>query len=90
MNRHITIQIDGRVQGVWFRDSVRNAAHKFDLVGYVKNNDDGSVTVEVCGDENNFEEFIKLCKQGPDLSDVENINYTIDDDLRNYNDFKIL
>ncbi len=90
MNKHVTIQIDGKVQGVWFRDSVRNAAHKFGLVGYAKNNDDGSVTVEACGEENNFEKFIKLCKQGSDLSDVENINYTIDDNLCDYNDFKIL
>ncbi len=90
MNKHIEIQISGKVQGVWFRDSVRNAANKLELVGYVKNNDDGTVTTEVCGDEKRFKEFIDLCQQGSKSSDVEDIKYVIDDEICDYNNFEIL
>ncbi|HIP50217.1 MAG TPA: acylphosphatase [Candidatus Pacebacteria bacterium] len=90
MDKHITIQINGKVQGVWFRDSIRSAASELGLVGYAKNNDDGTVTVDVCGDEKNFEEFTKLCQQGSELSDVKSINYVIDDNLCDYSGFKIL
>lgn len=90
MNKHITIQINGKVQGVWFRDSIRGAANKLGLVGYAKNNDDGTVTVDVCGDEKSFEEFTKLCQQGSELSDVKNIDHVIDNNLCDYSNFEIL
>jgi acylphosphatase len=35
--------IEGRVQGVWFRDSTRNEATRLNLTGWVKNRFDGSV-----------------------------------------------
>ena len=40
----------GRVQGVGFRYTVRQAARVLDLTGWVRNEYDGSVTVEVQGD----------------------------------------
>ena len=89
MNKHITIQIEGKVQGVWFRDSIRSVANKLGLVGYARNNDDGTVTVGVCGSETVFEEFIRLCEAGSELSEVQKIDYVIDDDVCDYNNFEI-
>ena len=45
---------DGRVQGVGFRYRARYAAQTLDLTGWVQNEDDGSVTLEVQGDPDKF------------------------------------
>lgn len=49
----------GRVQGVGFRYTANNAANQYHLTGYVKNEYDGSVTVEVQGAEEAIYLFIK-------------------------------
>ena len=47
----------GRVQGVGFRYRARYAAQSLGLTGWVENEDDGSVTLEVQGDP---EKFLRL------------------------------
>ena len=48
--------ITGQVQGVGFRYRARYAAQTLDLTGWVQNEDDGSVTLEVQGDPDRSEE----------------------------------
>ena len=49
--------ITGQVQGVGFRYRARYAAQTLELTGWVENEDDGSVTLEVQGDP---EKFLRL------------------------------
>lgn len=49
----------GRVQGVGFRYTVRQLAHGFDVVGYVRNLDDGRVEMVIEGEEEELNRFIK-------------------------------
>ena len=42
--------IEGQVQGVGFRYRARYAAQSLELTGWVENEDDGSVTLEVQGE----------------------------------------
>ena len=51
LRRYITT---GQVQGVGFRYRARYAAQTLDLTGWVQNEDDGSVTLEVQGDPDKF------------------------------------
>ncbi|MCI6756436.1 MAG: acylphosphatase [Lachnospiraceae bacterium] len=44
------IQFYGRVQGVGFRWKATQLARRYDLTGWVRNNEDGSVTMEVQGE----------------------------------------
>ena len=46
--------IEGQVQGVGFRYRARYAAQSLALTGWVQNEDDGSVTLEVQGDPAKF------------------------------------
>ena len=46
--------VSGRVQGVGFRYRARYAASQLGLVGWVENEDDGTVTLEVQGDPDLF------------------------------------
>lgn len=50
---------EGRVQGVGFRYAVKQIAMGFDVVGWVKNLDDGTVELRVNGEEEEIEEFFR-------------------------------
>lgn len=73
MNRHFIIRVFGRVQGVGFRYAVRTKARSLNLKGWVENQKDGSVIIEVQGKERMCTEFIQWCRNGPGYSWVEKI-----------------
>ncbi len=54
----------GRVQGVGFRYRARYAALDLDLTGWVKNNYDGSVEMEVQGERENITKMIQSISKG--------------------------
>lgn len=69
--------VSGRVQGVGFRYSVRTKALGLGLTGWVKNNDDGTVTIEVEGNEETIEKFIQEIKTNlHSLIRIEHIDLT--------------
>ena len=55
--------ITGQVQGVGFRYRARYAAQTLDLTGWVQNEDDGSVTLEVQGDPALFLKLFALIQR---------------------------
>ena len=67
------VHITGRVQGVWFRQSTKNTADQYGVVGWCRNNPDGSVGAVFEGEENNVKSAVSWCKTGPELARVDNI-----------------
>lgn len=67
------IQVIGRVQGVFFRVSTKKEADSLGLVGWVRNETDGSVLIEVTGPEEKIEKFVRWCWQGSPASKVEDV-----------------
>ncbi|WP_462247225.1 acylphosphatase [Ekhidna sp.] len=70
------VQVVGRVQGVFFRASTKTEADNLGLTGWVKNESDGSVLIEVEGAEESLELFLKWCKNGPSIARVDDIKIT--------------
>ena len=62
--------VEGRVQGVWFRESTRKQAQSLDISGHAINCTDGSVEVLVCGSADALERLAEWLHQGPPLADV--------------------
>ena len=54
----------GAVQGVGFRYRARHAAELFRCTGWVKNEWDGSVSMELQGEEESIERVILAIEQG--------------------------
>ncbi len=50
---------EGRVQGVGFRYTVKDLSRGFEVCGWVKNVPDGTVELQVMGDTEEVESFIK-------------------------------
>lgn len=78
MRAHYTIRVYGKVQGVFFRASARDKAEALGILGWVKNEPDGSVRLEAEGPEDKLQEFLSWCKQGPTHAKVEKVVYEED------------
>jgi acylphosphatase len=66
-------RVEGRVQGVWFRESTRQQAETLRLSGYAINQRDGSVEVLACGDEAEIAELAAWLRQGPPMAQVTSV-----------------
>ena len=63
----------GRVQGVFFRDTVSSEAESRGVAGWVKNRDDGTVEAVFEGDPEAVQAMVDLCGSGPDQADVDKV-----------------
>lgn len=86
--KHYTIQVFGKVQGVFFRASTQDKASALGIVGWVKNQADGSVRIEAEGPEDKLQNMISWCRQGPPQATVEKVEYA-EDDLQGYEQFEV-
>ncbi len=65
--------IDGRVQGVGYRNFASFRANEIGLVGWVRNLDDGRVEAMAQGSEQQLKEFAVLLSQGPLRAQVNQV-----------------
>ena len=79
--------IHGRVQGVFFRDSMRMEAEKLGITGWVRNCHDGTVEAVVQGDAESVELIMRWAQRGPRLAQVEKVDVMPDDGT--YSSFNI-
>jgi len=80
------ILIRGRVQNVGFRYFTFQTARMLNLKGYVKNELDGSVYIEVEGNEADMKTFIKTLKKGPSWAKIDKV-YVSPIPVRGFKDF---
>ena len=64
----------GRVQGVFFRDSVRQKAEQRGISGWVANRADGSVEAVFEGEPDAVERLVEFCREGPRGADVTSVD----------------
>ena len=73
MNSAADIIIEGRVQGVGYRNYAQRRAELAGLVGYVMNMKDGRVRARVEGPRAAIEEYVRALEKGPPLSSVDTV-----------------
>ncbi|WP_316399902.1 acylphosphatase, partial [Enterococcus faecium] len=66
--RKVKMNVQGRVQGVGFRYMTKMVADQLGVTGTVKNEDDGSVTIEAIGNDDIIQKFIEEVKKSPSPS----------------------
>ena len=81
--------VDGDVQGVGYRFFAQRAAARHQIVGYVKNLDDGRVEVLAEGPAQRVEAFRDELLTGPRFSSVDNIEELNLDPTGSYSSFRI-
>lgn len=88
--RKIRMNVQGRVQGVGFRYMTKMVADQLGVYGTVKNEDDGSVSIEALAEEEPMRLFIEKVKDSP--SPAGHVTYvTIQEDpfLEDFTSFKV-
>lgn len=75
-DKRISVRIEGRVQGVFFRDHTEQQARRLNLRGWVRNLPDGSVEAEVEGETAAVEAMIQWFHQGSPRSQVTAVRVT--------------
>jgi acylphosphatase len=72
----VRMVMSGRVQGVAFRQTAAEEAHRLGVNGWVRNLPDGRVEVVAEGEEVAIGALVAWCKRGPRLARVEDIRIT--------------
>ncbi len=71
IRRRVIVQ--GFVQGVFFRDTVRSRALATNVAGWVRNNRDGTVEAVFEGELEAVERLVAFCREGPSGARVDRI-----------------
>jgi acylphosphatase len=89
MKKSVRVYINGIVQGVFFRNFIKENAERYNVKGFIRNLEDGRVETFLEGDSNDVNKMIELCKKGPKHSKIKDIEIKPErfQELRN---FKIL
>ena len=71
--KRVRVQIQGRVQGVFFRAEARARAESLGLAGWIRNTEDGSVEAVFEGDEERVGSMVDWCRRGPSGARVDDV-----------------
>ncbi len=74
--RRVHVYVEGRVQGVLFREATRRRAAELGLHGFVRNLRDGRVEAVFEGEPTAVQSAIDFCSQGPQWARVDGIEVT--------------
>jgi len=86
----LSATVHGRVQGVYFRHFVRNAARRLSLTGYVRNLPGGNaVEVQAEGARPQLEELLAQLRAGPPGARVTDVEVSWADYSGQYSDFSV-
>jgi acylphosphatase len=75
MSERVTrrLRIHGRVQGVWYRESMRQEAEALGITGWVRNRVDGTVEAVIQGSPGAVRTLITWAKSGPRDARVDRV-----------------
>jgi acylphosphatase len=59
------VLLEGRVQGVFFRETARRRAASAGVAGWIRNTPDGAVEAVFEGEPDAVERMIEFCREGP-------------------------
>jgi acylphosphatase len=76
------------VQGVFFRDSVRERAEASGIAGWVCNRPDGTVEAVFEGSRDSVEDLVRFCQTGPRHARVEAVD-TVQEEVKGESGFRV-
>jgi acylphosphatase len=80
--------VHGRVQGVFFRDSIRARAEAHGVAGWVRNRPDGAVEAAFEGPRASVDELIRFSRTGPAHARVQSVE-VLDDVVEGETGFRV-
>ncbi len=71
--QRLEARVKGRVQGVCFRHYTSRRARELNLLGWVRNESDGSVMVAAEGPRIQLESLLEFLQEGPEYARVDKV-----------------
>ncbi len=90
MIKCLEILLEGRVQGVGFRNFALSKAIRFNINGYVRNTVEGHLEIIACGEKENLDKFLSEIKKGPSFAFVSKIRINDYPEVENFKSFQII
>ena len=89
MKVRVQLSIEGRVQGVFFRQSTAEMARQLGLEGWVRNCPDGRVEAIFEGAQDQVLQAVKWCQEGPPAAQVTHLGQEWQDYTGEFREFRI-
>lgn len=89
MKKSIRLYLTGSVQGVFFRQYLKDKADKNKVKGYIRTLDDGRIEVFFEGIQEDVDLMIELCKSGHQYAKIRNVEQ-VPQSFQDFKEFKIL
>lgn len=83
------VYIEGRVQGVFFRDTTRQRAQTLGVTGWVRNLFDGRVEAVFEGEEDAVRQMVRFARKGPPRARVTNVKVEYGDYTGEFSTFSV-
>ena len=84
--RHVSVT--GRVQGVFFRNWLREQAEELGVTGWVRNCPDGRLDAHVEGEDAAVQQIVERMRRGPPAARVEDVHLW-EVELFDFEDFEV-
>jgi acylphosphatase len=81
--------IEGRVQGVFFRQHTQEMAFRLGVKGWVRNRRDGCVEAVFEGDKERVDQIVQWCHRGPSEARVTKVHHFWEDYRGEFEDFSV-
>lgn len=90
MLKRVHIFVTGKVQGVYFRQTLKETAKKNDVSGWVRNLADGRVEAVLEGHDVGVDNVVQWAHAGPTDAKVESVQIQNDDYIGEFSTLDIL
>lgn len=84
------VRVVGRVQGVGFRNAMKETADRLGVVGWARNRGDGTVEAHLVGSPESVNGLLAWCQTGSPMARVRDIHTILLEDPPHYSAFLIL
>jgi acylphosphatase len=89
MKKSARLYIEGTVQGVFFREFIKENAERYNVKGFVRNLEDGRVEVFLEGNTDDVKKMIEICQKGPKHSQIRDVEIK-EERFQDLKSFKVL
>jgi len=86
----IHVFISGKVQGVYFRQNILYRAQELNVLGWVRNLNDGRVESIFEGEKATINKLLEWCNIGPENAVVQNVEIVNEPYQNEFSNFQIL
>lgn len=89
MKKTVRLFISGNIQGIFFRDFIKQQADRLGTKGFVRNLEDGRVEVFLEGDVDSVNAMVEICRKGPQHAQVRKLEEK-DEKYQGFKDFRVM